>query len=925
MKKLILVTLAVGLMLSLLSGCLSMGGGPRGPVDAFVFSSGANPGLPQNAPGVINMKPTPLEIMVVVPPGADVRNLVATLSLNVQATITVISSGNRIVQENGVTRNDFSAPVMYSIEVAKQKKPWLYKVTVREADTNARLAQLSLPEDSILSPAFNPGVKQYTLKVQFGTSQLRIGVRAESPYLKSISIDGSASQGPNATGNVDFSSGQERSFIVETTAEDGVTRDQYAFRLQRGEPDRNTALEALEVADTPLSPAFSPQRQNYAARVPYAAAQVIVRVRPQSRYSTASLSAAGAGGARIALPYKGNPADKAGAIVEFASLPRLPIIVTVTAQDGSIREYRLEVVRAEPDHNNSLAILSVAGGTLSPNFVPNALSYLAMVPFASKQIVLVAQPQSRFAQMALEPGPAAAGGAPIQVKGNLASKDGAIIDFQVGDQVSLSVAVTAQDGNVLRYFLDIRRSPPDSNADLAMLTVSAGVLSPVFNPRIVSYTVSLPAAAETVNLTLATASKVASLSSELPVAQSGATQVITVPASPGRIVTVNIMVTAEDGTQRLYRVNVSREGVPTGVLDANSRLAILQVSGAPLTPAFNPAVTAYDVRLAANVESVLVNAQAESPAAALALDGQPLARGGRTVAVAAGSTQTMLLDVTAENGLVTRYTLRLTREGAPAVKPPAAGGILVTARNLQLGKREAASLASRLEVPGNQALITVRIYRSNDIVAQLAAPVAVQMQGLNIGINLEYRVANVSISPGRLAEVEVAIPTSKGRYLCYTEAQPFDGALEIVVPFLLLADNPRVSWPAIGTPVKVAGYFSLLPPGKERAMDREEFVKNEKGEYPIAVQLTDAKTAKLLGADTVWTRPGPGRGRRFGFGQSLVLPEGSMLTYLLAAKGKSGRNWQAAGISQVWTTMLSYDGGFAPALLFLSDDLAEKR
>jgi hypothetical protein len=923
-KKLILTALVIGLMLSLLSGCLSMGGGPRGPVDAFIFSSGANPGLPQNAVGAINMRPTPLEITVVVPPGTDLRNLVATLSLNVQATVTVISSGARIVQENGVTRNDFSAPVMYSVEVAKQKKPWLYKVSVREADTNPRLAQVSLPDDSVLSPAFNPAVKQYTLKVQFATSQLRIGVRGQSPYLKGISIDGAASQGPNATGNVDFASGQERSFIVETTAEDGVTRDQYVFRLQRGEPDRNTALDALEVADAPLQPAFTIQRQNYMARVPYAAAQVIVRVRPQSRYSTVSLSAAGAGGARTALPYKGNPADKGGAIVEFASLPRLPIVVTVTAQDGSIREYRLEVVRAEPDHNNSLATLSVAGGTLSPNFVPNALSYLAMVPYASRQIVLMAQPQSPFARMALEPGPAAQAGAPIQIKGDLASKAGAIIDFQVVDRVSLAVAVTAQDGNVLRYFLDIMRAPPDSNADLSLLTVSAGVLSPVFNPRIVSYTVSLPAAAETVNLTLATASSLASVASELPVAKSGMTQVITVPASPGRIVTVNIMVTAEDGTQRLYRVNVSREGVPTGVLDVNSRLALLQVSGAPLAPAFNPAITAYDVRLASNAETVVVVAQAESPAATLALDGQPLAPGGRSVPVASGSTRTVLLDVTAENGAVTRYTLRLTREGAPAAKPPAAGGILVRARNLQLGKREVTALASRQEVPGIQALITVRIYRSANVVAQTAAPVAVQMRGLNIGFNLEGRVANVPITPGRMAEVEVAIPTSKGHYLCYTEAQPYDGSLEITVPFLLLADNPRVSWPAVGTPVKVAGYFSLLPAGKERAMDREVFVTNEKGEYPVSVQLTDAKTAKLLGADTVWSKPGPARGKRFAFGQALVLPEGSTVSYLLAARGQSGRNWQVAGTSQVWTTMPSYDGGFAPAMLFLSDDLAPR-
>jgi hypothetical protein len=923
-KKLLLISLVAALMLGLLSGCLSMGGRPRGPVDAFVFTSGVNPGLEQNVAGAINMQPSPLEITVVVPPGTNVRNLAATLSLNVEATITVVSSGERVVQENGVSRNDFSTPVMYSIEVPKEKKPWRYKVTVREADTNPRLAQVGIPEDSVLNPAFNPRVKSYTLKVPFATRQARIGARAESSHLKSMAIDGAASQGSSATAAIDFSSGQERSFIIETTAEDGVSREQYTFTLLRGEPDRNAALDGLEIGEASLLPAFSPQRQNYSAQVPYAAAQVVVRVRPQSKYATAALSAATcSGGARAVLPYKGNPVEKNGAVVEFTSLPRLPIIVTITAQDGSIREYLVEVVRAEPDRNNFLAALSVADGALSPGFVPNALFYITMVPYATKQLALTAQPQSRFARMALEPGPAA-GGVMVPVKGDLASKEGAVIDFQAGDRVSLVVAVTAQDGNVLRYLLDIRRSPPDSNADLASLTVSAGVLSPVFSPRIVSYTVSLPAAAETVSLTMVAASKVATVSSELPLAQSGAAQLIIVPASPGKIVTVNIMVTAEDGSQKLYRINVSREGVPTGMPDANSRLAVLQVSGAPLTPPFNPAVTACEVKLPANVGSVVVNARAESPTAAITLDGQPLAGSGRTIAVAAGSTQAIALDVTAENGAVTRYTLKLTREGAPAAKPPAAGGILVLARDLQLGKREASALAQRVEALKNQTLITVRTYRTNDILAQVAAPIAVRVQRQNTVISLTHRLGSVAASPGRLIEVEVAIPTSGGRYLCYTEARPFDGELELEVPFLLLADNPRVSWPAIGTPVKVAGYLSSLPAGKdkeERAVDREDFDKNEKGEYKIAVEFGDPKTAKPLGKEAVWTKPGPGRGKRHAFGRHLELPEGSTLSYTLTATGKSGKTWQATGTTQVWTTMLSYDGGFAPALLFVADEL----
>jgi hypothetical protein len=454
--------------------------------------------------------------------------------------------------------------------------------------------------------------------------------------------------------------------------------------------------------------------------------------------------------------------------------------------------------------------------------------------------------------------------------------------------------------------------------------MSAGVMSPIFNPRIVSYTLSLPAAAETVNLTLVTTSKVAKISSELPLAQSGAGQVISVPASPGQIVTVNIMVTAEDGSQKLYRILVSREGVPTGMPEAGSRLAVLQVSGAPLTPPFNPAVTTYEVKLPANAGSVIVSARAEDPTAAVTLDGQPLAGGGRNVAVAAGSTQTLALDVTAQSGAVTRYTLRLTREGAPAAKPPATGGILVLARNLKLRKREASALAKGVEALKPQALITVRAYRTKDILAQVSAPVAVRVKVPNVTISMEHRLGAVQVSPGRLIEVEVAIPTSGGRYLCYTEARPFDGDLQLEVPFLLLADNPRVTWPAIGTLVKVAGYLSQLPPGKaqeERAVDREDFDKNDKGEYGIEVQLKDSKTAKPLGQDLVWTKPGPARGRRFAFSRALELPEGSTLTYLLSAKGKSGKIWQATGTTQVWTTMLSYDGGFAPALLFVADEL----
>jgi len=186
--RVMVVSIAV---LAALAGCMSTGK-PRGPVDAFVFSAGANPRLGQDAPGVVNMRTDPMEITVVVPPGTDKRRLVATFSLNAEAVVTVISTGQRVVQENGATPNDFSAPVLYAMELPKEKKPWRYRVTVREAETNARLAQLSFPEGSVLTPAFNSQLKSYTVVVPFATRQLRIGARAESQFLKSITFAGAA-------------------------------------------------------------------------------------------------------------------------------------------------------------------------------------------------------------------------------------------------------------------------------------------------------------------------------------------------------------------------------------------------------------------------------------------------------------------------------------------------------------------------------------------------------------------------------------------------------------------------------------------------------------------------------------------------------------------------------------------------------------
>ena len=242
----------------------------------------------------------------------------------------------------------------------------------------------------------------------------------------------------------------------------------------------------------------------------------------------------------------------------------------------------------------------------------------------------------------------------------------------------------------------------------------------------------------------------------------------------------------------------------------------------------------------------------------------------------------------------------------------------MTAKNLRLGRRELSALAARNGKPAAQGLLTVRVYRGNQILAQLPIAVSVRAEGTNLAIALEQRVGKLGSAAGKMVEVETAIPTSGGRYLCYTGALLLEEGARLEIPFLLLADNPRLAWPAPGTPVAVVGYRSQLPPGKILGGGADLEV-NEKGEVPLSAEIADPKTGALMSQVTARVKPGPSR--VFSFESPLQLPEGAQVSYRLAARARGGRIWQASGTAQVWTTAPAYNGGFEPVLLPMLDEL----
>jgi hypothetical protein len=537
------------------AACASLPRQGSGPVSSFSFLVSANPGLSRNVAGEILEQAEPGLVLCVVPPGTNVKKLIASATLNTKATVTVTTGGQRTVQNNGITANDFSQPVLYSVEIPGEKEPWLYRVIVREADTNARLAQVNPPTGTRLQPGFSPTVEQYALEVPFTTIRVSIAAFAQSRNLSGMKIADTLYAGALAVGVVDFSAGQERTFQISTLAEDGITTQKYTFIVKRAAAERNTALAFVDVRDALVSSA--PQNPAaFTSTVPYETREVIVRARAQSPTAVVALAAPAT---------LGNPSAAEGVRADFTSGARLPLSLVVTAQDGTVQQYSLEILRAPPDSGKQLADLAVDTASLSPKFSPDQQAYAAEVPFSTKRLTIRARAQSRTASLALSVSrPSGPTTAPVVSTPFLpAYPEGAQVDFSGSEMLGATIAVTAQNGERTRYSLLIQRAAPDRDTNLSSLSASAGSFSPAFSAKQESFTLRLPPDVTTAQISVTAASPFASVVFSIPTAtEPGPSKTVTVALAPGEKSLTRFLVIAEDGTPRAFQVQV--EAAPAG-------------------------------------------------------------------------------------------------------------------------------------------------------------------------------------------------------------------------------------------------------------------------------------------------------------------------------------------------------------------------
>jgi hypothetical protein len=151
----------------------------------------------------------------------------------------------------------------------------------------------------------------------------------------------------------------------------------------------------------------------------------------------------------------------------------------------------------------------------------------------------------------------------------------------------------------------INAALPSSNTELSSLQMSAGTLTPNFSSDVFTYTANVSYRSATIDFTLTTSSRTASFKINGDSPTSGSCS-MAVPLVVGANV-LEILVTAEDGTEQTYSITVTR-----GTASTDSDLTDLILSSGSLAPAFAINTTTYAVSVSDVPANFTVNATSSS-------------------------------------------------------------------------------------------------------------------------------------------------------------------------------------------------------------------------------------------------------------------------------------------------------------------------
>lgn len=191
----------------------------------------------------------------------------------------------------------------------------------------------------------------------------------------------------------------------------------------------NNLLKDLKVSEGTLTPKFDSKKNNYTVTVDYEIDTITLNAIASSNKAT--------------ITYNG---QKSGEDIKL-KVGDNNVVIKVTAEDGSVRTYTVNVIRkksdkTDKDTNNNLTDIKLSTGTLIPSFDKNTTSYSVTVDSSTDKISVTGIPESDKSTI---------------------TYNGAILDslkdfkLNYGENV-IVIKVTAEDGSTKDYVITVNRS-----------------------------------------------------------------------------------------------------------------------------------------------------------------------------------------------------------------------------------------------------------------------------------------------------------------------------------------------------------------------------------------------------------------------------------------------------------------------------------
>jgi Cadherin-like beta sandwich domain/Bacterial Ig-like domain len=512
--------------------------------------------------------------------------------------------------------------------------------TVNPEATLANLTVNTGAAPATLQPSFNPAATSYTVDLSNNVTSATVSAQ---PAVSgdNVTIDGQATTSRVIDLGQPVPAGST-TLVNITVSDPPNTPRTYTVLLRRAALDGNNSLQSLNISPGTLAPIFNANTQSYTVDV--ANNMGSVTVTPALQDTDATMTVNGqpttSGQARtVTLNGAGQPTA-------------IPIVVT--AQNGNQKTYTITVSRGISSNSN-LQSLTISPGTLAPTFNANEQIYTANVANTVGSVSVTPTRQDATATITVN-GQATNSGQGRTITLNPAG--------QSQSTTTILIIVTAQNGSQKAYTVNVNRAALGGNNDLSALTVSPGPLDSAFNANDLSYTVNVASGVNSMTVTPTLQATTASMTVNGQATNSGQARTIT-PLNPaGQTTTIPIVVTAQNGSQKTYTVNVNR-----AALGGNDALQSLTVSPGTLSPVFSVARTLpYTVSdVSSSATTILVTATPQDPSATVTINNQ----GGnsRSITLPGGPSSTeIVVLVIAPNGNDRTYLITVNQP-APAAPP----------------------------------------------------------------------------------------------------------------------------------------------------------------------------------------------------------------------------------------------------------------